>query len=82
MSKVKCETCGGTGEAVISCCTGEVVNSDYAMCPYCKEHLGEDTCPDCEGAGEVEENTLLTNTAPDLQLQAEILTDARKEGVI
>lgn len=51
--KVKCDTCSGTGEAYVSCCTQEVVFSDTPMCPVCHEHLGEEECPDCDGTGEV-----------------------------
>jgi hypothetical protein len=53
---ITCETCNGAGEAVISCCTGDVVDNDFMMCPECQEHLGEETCPDCDGKGEVEED--------------------------
>jgi hypothetical protein len=55
MAKITCETCDGSGEAVFSCCTGDVVHDDVMMCPVCYEHLGEETCIDCEGSGEVEE---------------------------
>ena len=77
---VKCETCKGSGEAVVSCCTGEVVHGDIQMCPECYEHLGEDTCPDCGGSGEIEEGTPLSPTAPDMQLAVEAMIDAHKHG--
>ena len=54
MKMKTCETCDGKGEAVISCCTGDVVDIDIMMCPVCYEHLGEETCPDCDGKGETE----------------------------
>jgi len=47
----QCETCFGTGKAVLSCCTGEPLKGiyiDYMMCPKCSEHLVEENCPDCE----------------------------------
>jgi DnaJ-class molecular chaperone len=80
MEKTQCETCNGSGEAVFSCCTGEVVHDDIMMCPVCHEHLGEEECPDCEGTGEVEEGTLLSPAAPSLQAQAEAMMDAQKYG--
>jgi hypothetical protein len=52
---VECETCNGNGEAMFSCCTGEVVTNDYGLCPECCEHLGDEECPDCEGKGYVPE---------------------------
>lgn len=58
MSAIKCKSCNGTGQAYVSCCTQEIVDSDIAMCPVCKEHLGEEDCPDCDGTGyepEIEE---------------------------
>lgn len=81
MIKIQCPTCDGKGEAVISCCTGEVIRDDYQMCPECHEHLGEDTCPDCEGSGKVEEDQSLTPVGPDLQLQAEARAEAQKYEV-
>jgi len=51
-----CETCNGKGEAVFSCCTGDIVDSDIMMCPVCYEHLGEEPCYDCDGKGEIEED--------------------------
>ena len=50
-TQTKCQTCNGAGEAVFSCCTGEVVNHDIQMCPECYEHLGEEECYDCNGTG-------------------------------
>jgi DnaJ-class molecular chaperone len=70
-NKHECETCNGSGVAILSCCTGEVVDSDYAMCPSCHEHLGEEECPDCNGSG-VSDNTDVTPRAEDLMLKAEI----------
>jgi len=76
----ECETCNGKGEAIFSCCTGEVMKSDYDLCPTCYEHCGEEECQDCEGKGYVLIGTSLTSTAPDLQLKAEMIQDARREG--
>jgi hypothetical protein len=50
-----CELCNGDGEVVLSCCTGDPVDSDFMICPACHEHLGEETCPDCDGTGEVDD---------------------------
>lgn len=52
--KEKCPTCNGDGEAVFSCCTNELVDSDYMICPVCHEHLGLDKCEDCDGEGTIE----------------------------
>lgn len=49
--KQECETCRGKGEVMLSCCTGDVVDEDFAICPTCYEHLGLEDCPDCEGTG-------------------------------
>lgn len=48
-----CPECDGTGEMMYSCCTDEPVDSDYALCPVCREHLGESDCNTCEGKGKV-----------------------------
>ena len=53
---IVCPTCYGKGEVIYSCCTGEVVDDDLAICPKCHEHLGEETCEDCEGEGYVSED--------------------------
>lgn len=74
--KVDCPTCNGKGEAMFSCCSGEVVDSDLGLCPDCKEHLGDDTCEDCEGSGKVYASKEdFTDKAPDLILQAEYNQD-------
>lgn len=74
--KIQCPTCLGKGEAYFSCCTGEVVEEEYPLCHKCKEHLGEETCPDCNGTGEIEEGkTELTHHAPSMILAAEYLTE-------
>lgn len=70
MAKCKCDTCNGTGQAITSCCTGDVLSEDMPMCPKCHEWCGEMECPDCEGTGEVEEGTELSNVI-DLIAQAE-----------
>lgn len=49
--RVECPTCDGQGEAMFSCCTGDIVDSDWARCPKCLESLGEEECYDCEGSG-------------------------------
>lgn len=77
----ECDTCGGKGEAVFSCCTGEVVSDDLMICPNCYEHLGEEECQDCEGNGYVpEDQTEFADQAPSLQAQAEAYQDAKKYG--
>lgn len=72
MSQIKCEECNGTGEAVYSCCTGEVVVGDILMCPSCYEHLGEETCQACLGTGQIEEEDAQFADKVDPQLQAEL----------
>lgn len=77
----ECPTCNGKGEAVISCCTGEVVDDDIMMCPTCKEHLGEETCPDCDGKGHVPvEKEDFTDKTLGLGARAEMLRDRLKYG--
>lgn len=49
-----CPECFGKKEAVYSCCSGEVVDEDYMMCPECHEHLGYEECQTCEGIGYIE----------------------------
>ena len=53
LPEMDCELCSGSGNVVLSCCTGDVVNNDYAVCPECKEHLGEESCDLCDGTGKV-----------------------------
>lgn len=79
----ECETCDGKGEAVFSCCSGEVVTDDMMICPHCYEHLGEEECQDCDGKGYVpEDQEEFTDKAPSLQAQAEAYRDAQKYGDI
>jgi DnaJ-class molecular chaperone len=55
---IKCDECDGSGTAVYSCCTGEPLQGilkDVAICPKCRELLGEETCEACEGAGYVKD---------------------------
>jgi hypothetical protein len=47
----ECPECEGKGVGYFSCCTGESVNEEYAMCPECFEHLGLEQCLNCDGAG-------------------------------
>lgn len=75
---IECETCDGKGEAYFSCCSGDVVHSDVPMCRSCGEHLGEDTCHVCEGAGFVEDGTPFADVAPDPIAQAEMMMDDKK----
>ena len=51
--QVECEECEGRGEAMFSCCTGEVVDCDWGRCPTCLEALGEEECEGCDGKGYV-----------------------------
>jgi len=77
----KCETCNGSGAAVYSCCTGQVVTDDIQICPVCKEHLGEETCEDCNGTGEVSDDYQdFMENAPSLQAKAEMFAESRKYG--
>ena len=50
---IECETCDGKGFGTFSCCTGDMVDSDWARCPKCLESLGEEECYSCEGTGTV-----------------------------
>lgn len=75
----ECETCNGKGEVMLSCCTGEVVEDDIAMCPKCHEHLGDETCPDCDGEGHVpEEKGDFAEKTYGLGFRAEALRDSMK----
>jgi len=77
--KKVCETCNGNGQAVFSCCTGEVVDDDIMMCPKCHEHLGEEDCPDCDGTGHVDmDKEDFTDKIPGLNTIAEAMRDAAK----
>ena len=76
----KCDTCRGKGEVMYSCCSGDVIDDDIAMCPSCHEHLGYETCEDCNGIGWVDPDTELSNVVPGLQQMAENLMDANKEN--
>ena len=42
-----CYLCRGVGEVMLSCCTGDPVDEDIALCPICKEHLCLEECPEC-----------------------------------
>ena len=79
----ECPTCKGKKEVMISCCTGDVVDDDIAMCPKCHEGLGEEECPDCEGLGYVPETKAdFTPVRGGLNTAAEALYDRMKEGDI
>jgi hypothetical protein len=47
----ECEACNGAGTGIFSCCTGDPVDSDFMICPVCKEHLGIEECSECNGTG-------------------------------
>ena len=53
MKTKECEVCDGKGYGVWSCCDGELVDNDFAMCPTCHEHLGEEECDECSGTGKI-----------------------------
>lgn len=57
-----CPECEGKKYLVYSCCTGEIVDNDFMMCPRCKEHLGEEDCTTCEGKGWVMEEIEIKKT--------------------
>ena len=70
--KIECELCEGKGEVMLSCCTGDRLkglDEDYGLCPVCKEHVGEDTCPECEGLGYIYE----TEGLPDSKKQESVI---------
>jgi len=52
--KIDCDWCNGQGEGMFSCCTGEMVDSDWGRCPKCLEGLGEEECEVCDGTGLVD----------------------------
>lgn len=76
---MKCPECNGTGEAVYSCCTGQVITGDIQICPKCKEHLGEEICQLCGGLGEVEDGEYNIDMY-DYQLQLEHLNQIRNDS--
>jgi hypothetical protein len=49
----ECSACHGKGSGYFSCCSGEIVDEDVAMCPECYEHLGEEECEVCDGTGTI-----------------------------
>jgi len=49
----ECSACHGKGSGYFSCCSGEIVDEDVAMCPECYEHLGEEECELCDGTGTI-----------------------------
>tara|TARA_R110002020_G_scaffold220785_2_gene428782 strand:- start:41090 stop:41344 length:255 start_codon:yes stop_codon:yes gene_type:complete len=75
---IECESCNGSGEVVVSCCTGDIIDDDFAMCPECYEHLGEEECSDCGGSGKIEVGTELSAKTKGLQTQAENYIDSMK----
>ena len=76
---ITCPTCDGKKEVMLSCCSGEVVDEDEAMCPDCHEHLGHEECPDCKGTGQIlaAHTRELTDKAPSMILKAEQIQDER-----
>lgn len=56
MKTKECSECNGKGKGYFSCCTHQMVEEELAMCPICKEHLGEDICEGCDGTGVVEDD--------------------------
>lgn len=57
-SLVLCPECHGAKELMYSCCSGDIIDEDFPMCPDCKEHLGLEPCHICEGKGTVREEDL------------------------
>lgn len=74
---IECPDCRGSGECVISCCTGDVIDDDWQLCPKCYEHCGEDTCETCGGTGMVDEDEEGSEHV-DMQLRAENLSDLKR----
>lgn len=74
-----CPTCGGSGECITSCCTGEIITDDFQMCPECHEHCGEGECPDCEGSGKVPLEQEEFSPTYDAQLKADLQQEINKE---
>lgn len=70
MKTEKCEACNGLGQCVVSCCDGSVIEGDFHICHICHEHLGEDTCPYCEGSGyiSIEDNNKQFVATVDISL--------------
>jgi len=75
-----CETCYGNKEVIISCCTGDIVDDDIAMCPICYEHLGEETCPDCDGTGETEDSISGSTHIAGVATRGEHIHDILKDS--
>lgn len=48
-----CEACQGTGIAETSNCCDAPYDNDYMICSDCHEHLGDQTCIECDGTGKV-----------------------------
>ena len=76
-----CESCNSSGEVMYSCCTGDIIEDDMAICPTCYEHLGDEECYDCRGTVSVTEGTESTPKIPGLQAIAENYMDSLKDGL-
>ena len=46
-----CEDCLGSGIAITSNCCDAGYDLDIMICKECKEHLGDNECPSCNGQG-------------------------------
>lgn len=50
---IECTECEGTGVNLLSNCCGAIFDEDIRICSDCKEHLGDNDCPECNGQGKI-----------------------------
>lgn len=51
LEEEECPQCSGAKVGFFSCCTGEMINSDFPVCPDCQTSLEKQTCDVCNGEG-------------------------------
>ena len=77
----KCPTCRGKNQVMISCCTGQVIEDELGFCPDCKENMGLEECPDCQGIGKVPGSKKgFSDKRYGLNSQAEYFNASRKDS--